>query len=247
MPQCRLCLKDRKLCDSHIIPEFLYSGLYNDKHQMMGINGAGTKGWKPLQKGITEKLFCEPCEQHFSNHVEAPFKSDWCDKFPLPDPWPTDHVELVRVRDYRSFKLFHLSIIFRAGVSTSATFAQVQLGAHEERMRQLLLGLDPGRADRYSVFGYAVVRHDNHRIVQMVSPPRASSFGNRPCYGTIYAGVQWWVRVTSSAHREFEAVSLREDGSMSIAAAPWHELSALQDASKALRRADAARRKPEQS
>ena len=66
MPTCRLCHRDKALRFSHIVPEFLYADLYNEKRHMMGINGRGTKGWKPLQQGIREHLFCERCEQHFN-------------------------------------------------------------------------------------------------------------------------------------------------------------------------------------
>lgn len=244
MQQCRLCLHDRKLCDSHIIPEFLYTDLYNDDRQMVGVTGRGKKGWKPLQKGATERLFCESCEQHLSNFLEGPFKSEWIDKSPLPDPWPSDHIEVVKVNDYPAFKLFHLSVVFRAGISSLPTFSEVQLGQHEERLRKLLLNRDPGRADRYPVFGYAVVRHDNQRIVPMVSRTQGSHFDTRPCYGTTYGGVQWWVRVTSSAHQEFQSISLKEDGTMPITSIPWNEVSVIQDARRALRRADASQETP---
>ena len=239
MQHCRLCLQDRKLCNSHIVPEFLYSDLYNESRQMMGISGRGKKGWKPLQKGATEHLFCESCEQHFENYMEGPFKSEWCDKPRLPDPWPADHIEVIKIKDYAAFKLFHLSVVFRAGVSTLPTFSAVQLGQHEQRLRKLLLNRDAGRADRYPLFGYAVVRHDNQRIVPMVSRTQLSEFDACPCYGTIYGGVQWWVRVTSSTHEEFQSISLKEDGTMPIAAVPWNEISVVQEASRALRRADA--------
>ena len=92
MPTCRLCLKEGKLRNSHIVPEFLYEPFYNDKGHMMGINGIGSKGWKPLQMGLREPLFCEGCEQHFNEHFEKPFKAAWVDASPLPSPWPVDRV-----------------------------------------------------------------------------------------------------------------------------------------------------------
>ncbi len=77
MPICRLCNNERVLRNSHIVPESLYSNLYNEKGHMMGINGFGSKGWKPLQQGIREHLFCEACEQHFNEHFEKPFRKQW--------------------------------------------------------------------------------------------------------------------------------------------------------------------------
>jgi hypothetical protein len=84
---CCLCLRDRTLRNSHIIPEFLHDDLYNDKHQMMGIHGGGNRGWQAVQKGIREPLFCEKCEQHFNEYCEKPFRAQWVEASPLPNPW----------------------------------------------------------------------------------------------------------------------------------------------------------------
>lgn len=236
MPQCRLCHHDRELRDSHIVPEFLYGDLYNSKHQMMGIHGLGSKGWEIVQKGIREHLFCEECEQHFNEHFEKPFRASWVENCPLLDPWETEEVQWIKV-DYSSFKLFHLSVLFRAGVSSLPTFAEVSLGPHEERLRNMLLDLTAGPEDRYPIFGHAVVHHKTHRVVQMVTKAYASKFGGRRCYGMMYGGVQWWVCVASDSNYEFQQLALRHDGTMPFAAIPWNEVGAVQEASVALRNA----------
>jgi hypothetical protein len=234
MPVCKLCLHERELRNSHIVPEFLYDPLYNGKHQMLGVTGIGSRGAALLQKSAREHLFCESCEQHFNEHFEKPFRRQWVEKCPLLDPWLTDDVHWIKVEDYASFKLFHLSVLFRAGVSTLPMFAEVKLGLHEKRIRSLLLSRSSGRPEQYPIFGYAIVCPDTSRVVQCVSKAEASSFGGRPCYAMIYGGVQWWVRVTSSRHAEFENIALRVDGSMALASIPWHEISILQEASRAL-------------
>lgn len=236
MPQCHLCKNDRELRDSHIVPEFLYSDLYNAKHQMMGINGQGRRGWKALQNGVKEHLFCEPCEQHFNEYFEKPFRELWVENFPLLDPWNTDDIHWITV-NYESFKLFHLSVLYRAGVSTLPTFAAVRLGLHEEKLRQLLLIRNPGEYFQYPVFGYAVVHHKTNRLIQMVSQAQVSRFGGRRCYGIMYGGVEWWVCVASDRNSEFEQIALRRDGRMPFAAVPWNEVSVIQEASRALNNA----------
>ena len=117
MPLCRLCGSDQELRNSHIVPEFLYADLYNSKNYMMGIHGRGPRGWQAVQKGIREPLFCESCEQHFNEFCEKPFRARWVEASPLPDPWNATDVHWITV-DYNSFKLFHLSVLFRAGVSS---------------------------------------------------------------------------------------------------------------------------------
>ncbi len=238
MPQCRLCHCDRELRNSHIVPEFLYADLYNSKHQMMGIHGRGSKGWQVIQKGIREYLFCEACEQHFNEHFEKPFLESWVESCPLLDPWETDKIHWIKV-DYASFKLFHFSVLFRASVSSLPTFAEVSLGPHEERLREMLLNRNAGPADRYPILGYAVVHHRTNQVVQMVTKAQASKFGGRRCYGIMYGGVQWWVCVAADRNPEFQQVALRRDGTMPFAAIPWHEVAVVQEASVALRNAGA--------
>lgn len=236
MPKCRLCMNDRELRHSHIVPEFLYANLYNTKNHMMGVNGHGRRGWKALQNGAKEHLFCESCEQHFNEYFEKPFRKLWVDNCPLPDPWITNDVHWITV-DYETFKLFHLSVLYRAGVSTLPTFAAVQLGPHKEKLRQLLLTRNPGEYFQYPVFGYAVVHHKTNRLIQMVSQAQMSRFGGRRCYGILYGGSEWWICVASDRNPEFEQAALQSDGRMPFAAVPWNEVAVIQEASKILNNA----------
>jgi len=200
---------------------------------MMGINGRGNRGWDALQKGIREPLFCESCEQHFNEYCEKPFRAQWIEAQPLPDPWIVNDVHWINV-EYNSFKLFHLSVLFRAGISSLPTFAAVSLGPHEERLRQLLLTRSVGEAWQYPVFAYAVVHHRTNRLIQMVSKAQQSQFGGRRCYGMMYGGAEWWVCVASDRNPEFELGALQPDGRMPFIAVPWNEVGVVQDASRAL-------------
>ncbi len=61
MSYCRLCQKDRVLRNSHIIPEFLYGELYNNKHQIMGIHGRGPKGCE-VKMGRVKAMLATTCQ-----------------------------------------------------------------------------------------------------------------------------------------------------------------------------------------
>ena len=236
MAICRLCHNDRELRNSHIVPEFLYADLYNGKGHLMGINGQGGRGWKPLQKGIRELLFCESCEQHFNEYFEKPFRERWVVAQPLPNPWVGTDVHWVTV-DYSSFKLFHLSVLFRASVSTLATYREVSLGRHEEKLRLLLLHRDPGEFWQYPIFAYAVVHHKTNSLIPMVSQAQRLSFNGQRCYGIMYGGAQWWIGVSSHRNHELEKASLQPNGNMPFHAVPWNEVAVVQAASEALRNA----------
>ena len=239
MSTCRLCQLDGKLRNSHIIPEFLHDDLYNDKHQMMGIHGRGNRGWQALQKGIREPLFCEKCEQHFNEFCEKPFRSQWVEASPLPNPWNVADIRWASF-DYSSFKLFHLSVLFRAGVSSLPTFATVTLGPHEERLRRLLRDRTPGEHSQYSIFGHAVVHHETKLLIPMVSQAVRSNYNGHRCYGMMYGGVQWWISVSSHRNFEFEVVGLQSDGRIPFCALPWNDVAVIHSAAEALCYADVA-------
>ena len=202
----------------------------------MAIHGRGNRGWKAQQKGIREHLFCEECEQHFNEYSEKPFRAQWGEAAPLPNPWNVEDVHWACF-DYASFKLFHLSVLFRASVSSLPTFAAVSLGPHEEKLRKLLISKNPGEYSQYPIFGYAVVHHETKRLIPMVSQAVQSRSGDHRCYGMIYGGVQWWVSVSSHRNIEFERAGLQLNGQMPFHAMPWDKVMVIQSAAEALRHA----------
>lgn len=236
MTFCKLCYLEKDLCQSHIIPEFLWKDLYNSKHQVLGVHGQGRHGWTVLQKGIREKLFCNDCEQYFNEEFEKPFRELWVESSPLLDPWDIDDFLWISV-DYSRFKLFHLSVLYRAHVSTLLSFAEVALGKHSEIIRKMLLEVQPGPEDRYPIFGYAVVHHTTRRPLQMISLPQASKMNGQRCYGMMYGGVEWWICVASHRNSEFMRGSLRSNGSMPIMPMPMNEVGSVRSAQRALKNA----------
>ena len=233
---CRLCKTESVLRNSHIVPEFLYETLYNDKHQVVGINGVGPRGRELLQKGIREPLLCEQCEQFINEYCEKPFRSQWLETSPLPTTWGIDDIHWGNF-DYRSFKLFHLSVLFRASVSSLPTYEAVSLGPHEERIRMMIRARDPGPAWQYPSFGHAVVHHSTRALVQFVSAPEELSFNGHRSYEIIFGGVNWCYSVSSHRNLDFEKIGLQADGRMSFRAVPWNEMEIVKDAAEILRSA----------
>jgi hypothetical protein len=58
--KCKLCLKEKELCHSHIIPEFFYKPLYTDKHKFLAIPSNKERNIgnvKSFLQILTEPLF----------------------------------------------------------------------------------------------------------------------------------------------------------------------------------------------
>jgi hypothetical protein len=232
--RCCLCHETRILRKSHIVPEFLHSKLYNEKGHMMGICGRGPKGWKPLQQGLTERLFCDGCEQHFNDCFEKPFYKLWCVGMRLPCVWDVEEPYWMQV-DYCTFKLFHLSVLFRAGVSSLPTYREVALGPHEEQIRRMLLARDAGPFWKYPIVGRAIVNPTTHRIVDMITGPEMlrNNLG-QAVYRMAYGGCEWYVMVSYRRSSVFEKVALTGDGRMPVTSVLWGEVESVRRAASAL-------------
>src|SRR5262249_36733610 len=153
---CKLCLEDKPLCASHIIPEFLHRDLYDSKHRAREIR-VGRETATYLQKGYREKLLCLGCEQLLNDRYEKPFCQEWrpgtlIPTKPLPDP-----VYGGAGLDYAAIKLCLLSILFRCSVSTLSQFSVVTLGPHQDKLRRMILDGNPGPPGRYKVVGFFAV------------------------------------------------------------------------------------------
>lgn len=234
MAHCRLCLIDKPLAQSHIIPEFLYASLYNDDGRMMGITGQGEKGWKLIQKGLRENLLCRDCEALLNERYEIPFQQQWTHRYPLPVHANVGDVIEAQF-DYGTFKLFHLSILFRASVATLATFGVVRLGKHEDILRRMILANDPGRPDQYPMIATAVINARNEIVRGVIAAPTLTRVEGHHVYGFGFDGVVWGYSVSSAINRTFVEVGLQPDGRMAFLVTPWHEYPMFQQAANALR------------
>lgn len=70
MAKCKLCLKERKLRNSHIIPEFMYSRIYDKnpkRYYEIKVEGKSTRS-RIEQKGKREYLLCGSCEGKLSKY-----------------------------------------------------------------------------------------------------------------------------------------------------------------------------------
>lgn len=189
-----------------------------------------------MQDGPTEQLLCNACEQHINDNFEKPFLQSWGASSPLPSPWNVPEPHWLAV-DYSSFKLFHLSVLFRASVCCLPTFREIDLGKHLERIRQMLIRQDPGECWEYPVSGLVPLHHKTKDIVPLVSKGQKGRIGDLNCYAMLYGGVQWWIVVSSHRNRWVEEASLRVDGKIPFYSTPWQELDVMQSASAALRKA----------
>lgn len=162
---CRLCLQEKELRRSHIIPDFFAdsSGLTyptgdSRKLQPFGlpISTMPGKKFKRMQQGYWEKqlgmiehLLCHDCEQKFSSLENYAKRFFYGNSTPIRLQLPLLGDPFF-VADYKKMKLFQLSILWRANEAKGSFFANVHLDDHHrERLRLMLLNDNPGAEDEY--------------------------------------------------------------------------------------------------
>lgn len=212
--KCKLCMEEKELHNSHIIPEFLYKTLYDEKHRFYEISTDKNIKNRHIQKGLRERLLCKECEQHFSkNERYASLVLNGGQKLiAFPEP-PMVHFKSIH---YAKFKLFALSILWRAGVSSDPVFSDVKLGCHENLLREMLLNELPGRQAQYP-FLLVPVMHGGDVVESLIVPPEKTKVGEQPAYIFVFGGLMWVYIV--SGHPPPKAVldaSISESGQLTM-------------------------------
>lgn len=185
---CRLCGSAGELRHSHIIPEFMYKPLYDGKHRAVSVLANRKAPEEIIQKGHREYLLCQACETRFSGW-ETPSTRVWRAAI--------EHVRGASPRtvvtvpaDYRTFKLFSLSLIWRASIGAHDNFASVDLAALEPRLREMLLTDTPGAVTEFQSLALAYAHLD--QLVGVIGPCGGGVWKGLKTFRLSISGIQWF-------------------------------------------------------
>lgn len=185
---CALCQRDKELRRSHIIPEFLYKGMYDDKHRFHVISVIPDKQDWMEQKGLREPLLCGDCETKISRF------EDYARRVLLGGKElefrRNGNVVMIEGLNYKLFKLFQLSILWRAGVSTLKMFERVDLGRFETVLREMLINEEPGEQDLFGCVMFGLKDNSGVTADLIVQPMKVRVEGHM-CYRFIFGGFMW--------------------------------------------------------
>ena len=198
--KCALCLYEVRLQRSHIIPEFLYKRMYDDKHRFHILSAVKELDDKMAQKGFRENLLCEKCETKLSRWEDYACKAIYGGKELTIEK--IGRVIEVRDVDYAKMKLFQLSILWRAGVSKLEFFKRVDLGIHEERLRQMLLLEQPGQDYEYGCLVFGLTDYEGNTASELIVQPNPVRMGSHNGYRFVFGGFSWNYVVTSHRPKE---------------------------------------------
>jgi len=214
---CKLCGRLKKLRESHVIPEFIYAPLYDNKHRFHTLSKIQTRLKKLEQKGIRERLLCQDCETKLSRYETYASSAFEGKEIAVPTiKSKFKGITSIDGLDYEKFKLFQLSILWRAGVSDHEFFGKVELGSHEEIIKQMILNSDPGDPHQYGCTISAFVVNRQVFAIYIGQPTRTKKHGHL-CYRFIFGGFFWhYFLFSQCTDRKIGDRFLTKDGRITI-------------------------------
>ncbi len=235
---CRLCREFAPLQSSHIIPRFFNEGA---SHNLpTGKQGAmqpflqpvhvspnvrfprRQKGYWEKHFGLQEHLLCSSCERRLNSFETYSKRFLYGNSKPIRLQLPMSDDPFF-IADYSKFKLFQLSLLWRASEAKGSFFKQVNLGPlHSERIRQMLLSGNPGRDDEYPcglARLYAPEQFDNLRLLKgssledIMMEPIKTRLENSHIYRFMMGAISWVFCVTGGKIPElFNHTYIKETG-----------------------------------
>jgi len=189
MLQCKFCNQKPAVKKSHIVPEFMYKPVYDEKHKLV-VADKELEELGERQKGYYEPLLCKDCEKYFNDNFEMP-----CVKFVRNIPEHSSLDSILCFDPTPEIGLLLLSIVWRASHASGKHWQGVNLGAHQNTIKKSLESkiFNPS----YEVWVF-LVAHDNGKIEKgIVSSVQRLKANGHNLYHFIASGAQFVVKVSS--------------------------------------------------
>ena len=157
---CHLCLKKIPLIKkSHILSNFLYSSLRDTDNAMISFKNSNLSQPTTIYTGVFEEgLLCSNCdnkvigryELYASQVIRAQSGMSGINITFFKDNTGVEKYAKLEGIDYKKFKLFLLSIIWRSSISKRDFFKKIKLDpGDEEKLRKMIIEEDPGKPDDF--------------------------------------------------------------------------------------------------
>lgn len=238
--QCRLCREERRLSQSHVVPAFIWRTWFRHPERVLRAGyRQKSRHLRPspaklglVQKEPREPLLCSDCEGFLNDHYEKPALRPWLQIAGFGEGAPLQEFRgasggrpfwVFRGLDYKSLKLFLLSILWRAHASSLPEYMGVNLGPHGERIRQMLRGEGPGRQLEYPVMLFRLLEPPPF----IPNPLSIRLEGHRACRLS-FPGVVAWAIASSHPVPDVAKIAVSEEGVLLLPVVGWQELSEYQ-------------------
>jgi len=220
--RCKLCdIKTQLVKKSHIIPQFMYKGMFDEKGRISQLNLNNPKSEVYFQSGIWQKnILCFKCENEFLSKLEGYArvilfggKYHWGN---LPNyNHLNKNLTIANGIDYTRMKLFFLSILWRVHISDRKEFSKVNIGKRSIVLKQMLRNYDPGKEDDFKVI--PLIYRVNSIPVKSMVPPKHIPLGDHEYVLVHINTLSIFFKISEKNDPDyFKSGGLFEDGSMNV-------------------------------
>jgi len=157
MGLCKFCREDRPFIRAHIIPAAFHRDLQGGSDRPPIILGTSPQWFPKRNPGglYDETMLCGSCEARFGPWdqygAQCLLQNFETDQRPI-SPTDTSLGYQMVTWDERRLRMFAISLLWRAAVTTNEIFRRAKLGPHEGRVRERIVQADPGDPADLAVF-----------------------------------------------------------------------------------------------
>lgn len=203
----------------------MYDHTYDEKHRAITVTSIKGEKEKYIQKGLREHLLCGACETQLS--IYEGYSSRIIKSVPSFPRDRTGNFLITPKVDYKKFKLFQMSILWRASIANGPWFASVNLGNQEERLRKMIYEGKPGMSHNFGCVMYVAPNAD--RLKQIIWSPVKDVVEGKFVYRFQTGNLFWFFFITSfPKQHSMRSWFLSEDGNLPILIAQMNEEEIIQ-------------------
>jgi hypothetical protein len=126
-----------------------------------------------------------------------------------------------------------MSVLWRAGVASRDEFQAVQLGQHEETLRTLIIGDDPGNDHQYTFFAFVLVSPKDNQVYQsLVTQPVEIELYGSPGFDFVFGGCVWRNMLSSTLDLKQFPFVFKRQGTLHLLRVPVDQYDPVMDVFK---------------
>lgn len=194
MGKCPLCKKEAVLKESHVIPKTFFRRLKKVKNQAIQTDLQYNTPFYKTQDSWSEKLLCSDCEQKIGKYDAyiASFTYNPQRVGILVDK-NNSKFRVYQNIDYKKFRLFQLSLLYRAALSNHVAYQHIKLFPKDlEKIRKAIISEKPINNSKFGCIMILLWNYDkdepfNHTI----AVPKKSMLLKKEIIRFVFGGFAW--------------------------------------------------------
>lgn len=237
--KCRLCGEEKKLIKSHIVPEGFYKKMYDDKRRLF-LASQSRDSFTFMQKGQREELLCKECDSNIIGNEYDKYGIEVIRDCLQIETFTDSKKEIWVGLDYNKFKIFLLSVLWRAHIARKF-YRGITLDENIESM--IVESIKNGQAPKENVIpivGISLVNPQDSNdkcdgIITNGNTYKREGQFNSKTYIIIFGGYAWTFIVPSAEKNDPQEIFfLKECGFMHFPKISIYDFAPLTDLMKSI-------------